>query len=621
MKKIKSGDGGLVSVIIPAYNGERFIYRTIKSVLKQTYQNFEIIVIDDHSADKTRMVVKKIANKKIRYFYLKKNSGTVYARNIGIKKAKGEFIAFLDHDDEWLPEKLFEQVSLLENDENQKIGIVGCDYYFITSQKTKIIKTRKTNFKNLLKNNFIATSTILVRKALFNQIGYFDARLKFTEDWDIWIRIMRDYQYANINKPLARYYFYQENTTNTLPNLTKISSYFYIIKKHYKLFNRLPRALSFNYKQIATLFVLDQNRKQGIKYLQKAIKTSPFILRNYINLLVLLAGEKFYIEILNLKKKILESDWKIFLLKFIKIIILRSAKNFTLARWKLIGLFKNEKEIQINGLYFSLPLKDKGIAMDLLLNDGVREPLFKNQIKKEVKSGDIAVSIGANLGFYALEIAKSVGPKGRVLAIEPVKSNFNFLRKNIERNNFLNIFTHQIAIGEKNRASQINISSHSNWAALDSTLAKELKFIGRQKVKILTLDEFLKNKPMPNFIHMDVEGYETKIIEGMKKTLKKAKRLKIAIELHPHLISRTDFQKMINALCQNNFKIRWAAAELSPEQIFVENKPWLKKIISALPYWQEDIKKTGVRKIDYADLLNLRLMNNSPISHIIFSKK
>ena len=101
---------GLVSVIIPVYNSEKYVKEAIDSVLKQTYQNFEIIVVDDCSTDNSCQIIKKIDDQRIRLIKLDKNSGVAVARNIAIENAKGQYIAFLDSDDIWLEDKLLQQI-------------------------------------------------------------------------------------------------------------------------------------------------------------------------------------------------------------------------------------------------------------------------------------------------------------------------------------------------------------------------------------------------------------------------------------------------------------------------------------------------------------------------------
>jgi len=120
-----------VSVIIPAYNQANFIGKAIESVLRQTYQDFEIIVIDDGSTDNTEEITRGFKDKRVKYIKkYKKNRGISVARNIGIKTARGKYIALLDSDDEWLPEKLDKQINILQS-ESPEVGVVYSNLCYI----------------------------------------------------------------------------------------------------------------------------------------------------------------------------------------------------------------------------------------------------------------------------------------------------------------------------------------------------------------------------------------------------------------------------------------------------------------------------------------------------------
>lgn len=222
MKKIP-----LFSVVIPLYNKEKYIKRTINSVLNQTCKDFEIIVVDDKSTDNSLNIVKQFKDERIRIFKQKKNKGASFARNFGIKKAKAPYIAFLDADDVYIKDFLQEILRLTDKYKNIK--------FFATAYK-KVFDNKKTELKALgsrrdfivksfiasvAKNKFfIHISSVVVHKSVFAKTGYFGYLSKeskksnsFGEDFDMWLRIARRYKLCYSNHVGSLYY---KNTTNNV---------------------------------------------------------------------------------------------------------------------------------------------------------------------------------------------------------------------------------------------------------------------------------------------------------------------------------------------------------------------------------------------------------------------
>jgi GT2 family glycosyltransferase len=205
----------LVTVIIPAYNAARFIRPTIDSVLDQTFQDFEFIVVDDGSTDDTADVVRSY-EPRLRYLW-KANGGQSSSRNVGIREARGEFIAFLDHDDLWYPEKLARQVALMQA--APRLGVVTTGSVLFDDHgdlQTEIPVLPATSgpalLARLLLGNVIGScSKVLVRSACFRELGAFDEQLRMAEDWEMWYRIGLRYDIVVIPEPLIRYRIHQGN--------------------------------------------------------------------------------------------------------------------------------------------------------------------------------------------------------------------------------------------------------------------------------------------------------------------------------------------------------------------------------------------------------------------------
>ena len=178
----------------------------MESVLSQTFTADEIIIIDDGSSDKTQKITQDFPN--IRYFY-QKNSGVSSARNLGIKKAKNEWIAFLDSDDEWHLHKLQEQAAFHKH--NSNILMSYTDEQWIREGKdVKIPKKFQKIGKNAFLENIsycnIAPSSVVLHRSLFDAVGLFDTGLEVCEDYDLWLRIALDFEIALVNKKLIKKY-------------------------------------------------------------------------------------------------------------------------------------------------------------------------------------------------------------------------------------------------------------------------------------------------------------------------------------------------------------------------------------------------------------------------------
>lgn len=206
-----------VSVIIPTYNHARYVGEAIESVLSQSYQDFEIVVVNDGSKDNTVEVIKPYANR-IRYFE-QENKGSAAARNFGISQARGELLAFLDSDDAWLPLKLERQIAELDHD--LKLGFVSSGTYVIDEVGSVITEWRKSNkaketLKSLKENNFIFNLTVLVKKKCFEDVGGFDAGLIVSQDYDLWLRLALRYRFKYIDELLAKYRLHTANVSKNV---------------------------------------------------------------------------------------------------------------------------------------------------------------------------------------------------------------------------------------------------------------------------------------------------------------------------------------------------------------------------------------------------------------------
>lgn len=240
----------LVSIIIPAYNAERYVKEALDSALAQTYPNCEVIVVDDGSTDRTRTILESyMAEGKIRYIY-QKNKGLAGARNVGIRAARGEYIALLDSDDILLPDKVREQVEALES--HPSYGVCYCDILHFTDPPAgragtapRVFYHHRYNYPSgnilepLLSVQFINPLTIVARAEVFERYGYFDEQLRRSEDWDLWLRwAYAGVEFFHLHKPLAHYRIRGGG------NLSSVESEPEMKEKNFEVFSRLAATMS-----------------------------------------------------------------------------------------------------------------------------------------------------------------------------------------------------------------------------------------------------------------------------------------------------------------------------------------------------------------------------------------
>jgi len=224
-----------VSVVIPCYNGQRFIKESIESVISQTYRELEIIVVDDGSTDQTAKIVVSIGDSRIKCLYTE-NKGVSSARNYGIKNSSGEFIALLDYDDLWLPGKIEEQVREIER--SPDIALVYSLFYVIDSLGKTIVQSSMVNSKDILEDLLVIGNVIgppsgtLIRNKIFNDIGGFDPKISTAADWDLWIRIAFGYRVVLLPEYLFKYRVHGNNMHRNIAvqedDIAKILNKFFV---------------------------------------------------------------------------------------------------------------------------------------------------------------------------------------------------------------------------------------------------------------------------------------------------------------------------------------------------------------------------------------------------------
>lgn len=203
-----------ISVVIPTYNCARYLAEAVESALHQTYTDREVLVVDDGSIDRTPFLLERYgaAIRTIR----KPNGGAPSALNEGIRQARGEWIAWLSSDDAFLPEKLERQMAYAEA--HPECALIYTNWLVVDGRGEKIsylvsppFRSKAEQIRALLRGCVINGSTTLVRKEAYEQVGLFDAELLQAHDWDIWLRLARDYRFGHVAEPLLRYRWHGGN--------------------------------------------------------------------------------------------------------------------------------------------------------------------------------------------------------------------------------------------------------------------------------------------------------------------------------------------------------------------------------------------------------------------------
>ncbi len=299
-----------VSIIIPTFNRAHLLPRTITSVLSQTFKDFELIIVDDGSTDNTREIVKEFQKEdsRIKYIWQKNSGGPASPRNTGIKNSLGEYIAFLDSDDEWLPEKLEKQIGLSLS--QKELKIIGCNCWKIKNAQKKKHKIqenilKKDPFSKMLEGCCFITSpsSVIVPAKIFSKVGLFDEKIKVSDDWDMWIRILKNYTFDFVRDPLFNYHIHGENISGETNKEKQIKDCSIILKKNKECYEKNLLAKSKILSYVGSYHIANGRKKLGKKYFLKSLKYSPLYYKNYINLLISLFGVKVYAVARNIKIK------------------------------------------------------------------------------------------------------------------------------------------------------------------------------------------------------------------------------------------------------------------------------------------------------------------------------
>ncbi|MEZ4599309.1 MAG: glycosyltransferase family 2 protein [Syntrophotaleaceae bacterium] len=285
-----------VSVVVPTCNRAHMIEKAINSVLNQTFEDLELIVVDDCSEDETAEVVEQIKDPRLKFFRQTERKGAAEARNAGVAVSSGKYLAFLDDDDEWLPDKLQRQLEVFKTD--PEMGMVYSGYYYVNAENNEIYREFQPSWRGklddllLMENCIGTTSSAVVGRDCFNQVGGFDVSLPSSQDWDLWIRIAQVRPIDYVSCPLVKFLNHDARITHNMGS--KIQGKVKLLKKIMPLVQNKPKVLSHHYFVIGFLYCAKGDVENGKKNLLAAIKKNPVNFRCYKHYLAALPGGSFY---------------------------------------------------------------------------------------------------------------------------------------------------------------------------------------------------------------------------------------------------------------------------------------------------------------------------------------
>jgi len=246
----------LVSVIMNCHNSDKYLKESIKSVLSQTYKNWELIFWDNNSTDNSANIFKSYKDKRFKYFYSNIFTTLGEARNLAIKNSKGKYIAFLDCDDIWYPNKLCKQIPLFSDLE---VGIVISNTKYFSDEKYHKVLYGKNKpkqgyvFDKLLESYFISLETVIIKRSFLEKLDeYFDNRFEVIEEFDLLVRLSQYCKLAYVDEVLGKWRIHKNSLTSTRPDLFPLETRLFIDK----LSKKIPK-LNIRYKKSILKLILN----------------------------------------------------------------------------------------------------------------------------------------------------------------------------------------------------------------------------------------------------------------------------------------------------------------------------------------------------------------------------
>lgn len=281
IEPMPSSENPLVSVVLPTHNRDHIIEISVRSVLAQTYKNLEVIIIDDASTDTTQDIIRDINDKRLKYVQLRENIGASAARNKGIDLASGEFVAFQDSDDIWLPHKVERQLQSYYNMTNTYDNVAGCFCRYVKLESTNrahviplvsnITGQDGAYHSKLLARNLVGTPTLIAKRELLQSLGGFDISLSTDEDWDLALRLTRNNRLALTDEILVC----STTSPDGINNNPRSKNILKIIDNSMESFEKNKECHSLQLRTAAIDLLENNNPTEAITVARKSLAVKP----------------------------------------------------------------------------------------------------------------------------------------------------------------------------------------------------------------------------------------------------------------------------------------------------------------------------------------------------------
>lgn len=299
-----------VSVVIPTHNRANLVSRAIRSVLCQTFEELELIVVDDASRDNTRKIVKEFQDPRICYLYHEVQKGAQAARNTGLRASCGRYVAFLDSDDEWLPDKLAEQIELFRVNPHgfSNLGVVVTEFSKVDDSTGRVLSPRVRKCRGNIHNEFTqfkigGNHTFLALKSCLESVGGFDESLPAINQWDIGFRLSAMYQYDTVERELAIVHEHEGPRIYVPDNIAR--AYLLILNKYRDEFEDFPKTVIRLHHYLASYNLRKGSKRNALRHIWRSISLYPLGLKGYGYLLFTLVPRSVYRSLADWKRRVI----------------------------------------------------------------------------------------------------------------------------------------------------------------------------------------------------------------------------------------------------------------------------------------------------------------------------